>query len=129
MAAPFAGRVDRVIGIESRGFVFGTPVAQKLGVGFVPVRKLGKLPGPTLAEKYELEYGTAAIEMQRDAIARGERVAIIDDVLATGGTARAAAALAAAAGAEVSGSGFLLEIGALKGRAMLDAPVHVIADV
>ena len=129
MGAPFAGRVTKVLGIESRGFVFGAPVAQRLGVGFVPVRKVGKLPGPTLAEKYALEYGTAAVEMQRDALASGERVLVIDDVLATGGTARAAAALVEQAGARVEAFSFLLEISALRGKGALRAPVHVVAAV
>jgi len=127
MAAPFAGVVDKVIGIESRGFVFGAPVAQKLGVGFVPVRKLGKLPGPTVVEKYTLEYGAAAVEMQRDALAAGERVLIVDDVLATGGTARAASSLVERVGARVAGFSFLLEIAGLRGRDVLSAPVEVLA--
>jgi adenine phosphoribosyltransferase len=126
MAAPFAGRVDKVAGIESRGFVLGAPVAMRLGVGFVPVRKLGKLPGATLAEKYDLEYGTAALELQRDAIGAGERVVIVDDVLATGGTARAAARLVEGAGGVVAGFSFLLEIGALGGRTKLGREPHVV---
>lgn len=126
MAAPFAGRVDRVAGIESRGFVLGAPVAQRLGVGFVPVRKQGKLPGATLAEKYELEYGTAALEMQRDAMPRGARVLVVDDVLATGGTARACASLVEQAGARVEAFSFLLEIGALRGHEKLNASRNVV---
>ncbi|HUR70036.1 MAG TPA: adenine phosphoribosyltransferase [Candidatus Thermoplasmatota archaeon] len=129
MAAPFAGRVDKVVGVESRGFIFGAPIALKLGVGFVPVRKVGKLPGAKLAEKYELEYGTAAVEMQRDAVAPGERVLVVDDVLATGGTARATARLVEGAGARLAGYSFLLEIGALKGRAALAAETRVVLTV
>lgn len=129
MAAPFAGRVTKVAAIESRGFVLGVPVAQRLGVGFVPVRKVGKLPGATLAEKYDLEYGTAAIEVQRDAISPGEHVLIVDDVLATGGTARAAASLVVSAGGRVAGFSFLLAIGALRGSATLGTEPHVILSV
>jgi len=129
MAEPFHGRVEKVAGIESRGFVLGAPVAMRLGVGFVPVRKLGKLPGATIAEKYDLEYGTAALEMQRDAVRADERVLVVDDVLATGGTARAAAALVESAGGEVAGYSFLLEIGALAGRRKLTRAPHVVLTV
>jgi adenine phosphoribosyltransferase len=129
MAAPFAGRIDKVAGIESRGFLMGAPIAQRLGAGFVPIRKQGKLPGVTLSEEYELEYGASVVEMQRDALARGTRVLLVDDVLATGGTARAAASLLAQAGAQVAGFSFLLEIGALRGREKLTAPLHVVATV
>jgi adenine phosphoribosyltransferase len=113
------GRVDKVTGIEARGFILAAPVACRLGAGFVPVRKQGKLPAATHAESYELEYGTATIEVHTDAFAPGERVLIVDDVLATGGTARAAAALVRRAGAEVAGVSVLLELAALDGRAKL----------
>ncbi len=114
------GPVDKVTGIEARGFILAAPVACLLGAGFVPVRKQGKLPAATYAESYELEYGTATIEVHEDAFAPGERVLIVNDVLATGGTARAAASLVRRAGAEVAGVSVLLELAALSGRARLD---------
>lgn len=129
MAAPFAGRVDKVAGIESRGFLFGIAIAQRLGVGFVPIRKLGKLPGATLRADYALEYGTASLEIQADAARSGERVLLVDDVLATGGTALAARDLVERTGARVVGDSFLLEIGALDGRARLGRETHVVATV
>jgi adenine phosphoribosyltransferase len=110
------GRVDKVTGIEARGFILAAPVACLLGTGFVPVRKQGKLPAATYAESYELEYGTATIEVHKDAFTPGERVLIVDDVLATGG---AAAGLVRQAGAEVAGVSVLLELAALNGRAEL----------
>ena len=112
-------RIDKVAGIEARGFILAAPVARELGVGFVPVRKAGKLPGPTHAETYELEYGTATVEVHTDAFARAERVLMIDDVLATGGTAAATAALIRRAGAEVVSLAVLIELGFLGGRARL----------
>lgn len=118
MAEPFR-EAEAVAGIESRGFMLGAPVALRLGVPFVALRKAGKLPGPTIREGYALEYGRAALEAQRDAFAPRQRVLVVDDVLATGGTARAAAKLVEAAGARVEGFSFLLEIGALQGRAKL----------
>jgi adenine phosphoribosyltransferase len=113
--------VSKVIGIESRGFIFGAPVALALGVGFVPVRKKGKLPWECEAISYALEYGEATIEMHRDSVGPGERVVIIDDLLATGGTAAAAASLAQRLGAEVVEAQFLIELGFLAGRAALGA--------
>jgi adenine phosphoribosyltransferase len=118
MGAGF-GPIDKVTGIEARGFILAAPVACQLDAGFVPVRKQGKLPAATYAESYVLEYGTATIEVHTDAFAPGERVLIVDDVLATGGTARAAAALVRRAGAEVAGLSVLLELTALNGRAKL----------
>lgn len=115
MAAPWQGKVDKVVGIESRGFILGAPVALRLGVGFVPVRKAGKLPGETLLEAYDLEYGKATLEMQRAAVRSGERVLVVDDVIATSGTAQAAARLVERAGATVAGHSFLLEIAVLRG--------------
>ena len=97
------GPIDKVTGIEARGFILAAPVACQLGAGFVPVRKQGKLPAATYAESYELEYGTATIEVHKDAFSPGERVLVVDDVLATGGTAQAAAALVRRAGADVAG--------------------------
>jgi adenine phosphoribosyltransferase len=111
--------VDRVLGIEARGFIIGAPVAYRIGAGFVPVRKAGKLPWAVAREEYDLEYGTDKLEIHRDAIHPGERVLIIDDVLATGGTAAAAARLVEVLGGVVAGLGFVLEIGALGGRAKL----------
>ena len=110
------GPIDKVTGIEGRGFILAAPVACQLGAGFVPVRKQGKLPAATYAESYELEYGTATIEVHTDAFSPGERVLVVDDVLATGGTARAAAALVRRAGADVAGVSVLLELTALSGR-------------
>jgi adenine phosphoribosyltransferase len=113
------GPVDKVVGIEARGFIFAAPVANRLGAGFVPIRKQGKLPGATFAEDYDLEYGTATIEVLTDAFVPGERVLVIDDVLATGGTARATADLVQRAGARVAGLAVLLELSFLNGRAKL----------
>jgi len=117
--------VDLVAGIEARGFVLGTPLAVDYGVGFVPVRKQGKLPGDVLIETYDLEYGTATLELQADAVASGQHVVIVDDVLATGGTARAAVELVRSAGAHVDAVVCLLELQALGGRARL-GDVHVV---
>jgi adenine phosphoribosyltransferase len=113
------GPVDKVVGIEARGFILAAPAACELGAGFVPVRKQGRLPGPTYAQSYELEYGTATIEVHRDAFAPGERVLIIDDVLATGGTAEATASLVRRAGAQIVGLAVILELSFLGGRAKL----------
>jgi adenine phosphoribosyltransferase len=113
------GPVDKVAGIEARGFILAAPVASQLGSGFVPVRKQGRLPGPTYAQSYDLEYGTATIEVHQDAFAPGERVLIVDDVLATGGTAAATVALVERAGAEVIGIAVILELGFLGGRSRL----------
>ncbi len=120
LAAPFAGReVTHVVGIEARGFILGGAVAATLGAGFVPVRKPGKLPWERVTERYELEYGADALECHRDALEQGSRAVIVDDVLATGGTAAAAGRLARGLGAEVIGWSFLLEIAALGGRRKL----------
>ncbi|UNO39010.1 adenine phosphoribosyltransferase [Streptomyces sp. MST-110588] len=113
-------RVDKVVGLEARGFILAAPVAVRAGVGFVPVRKAGKLPGATLRQAYELEYGTAEIELHADALAPGDRVLVIDDVLATGGTADASLQLIRRAGAEVAGVAVLMELGFLDGRARLE---------
>ncbi len=111
--------IDKVAGIEARGFILAAPVACALGAGFVPVRKEGKLPGPTYAQSYQLEYGTATVEVHSDAFTPGERVLIIDDVLATGGTAAATAQLVRRGGAQVVAISVLLELGFLDGRARL----------
>jgi len=111
--------IDLVAGVEARGFILGAPLAVALGVGFVPVRKQGKLPGDVHAESYDLEYGTATLEVQVGAVAAGHRVLLVDDVLATGGTAAASASLLRAAGAEVIAFAVLLELPALAGRERL----------
>ncbi len=122
MAAPFAGsKVRRVVSIESRGFLLGAPIALLLEAGLVPIRKPGKLPAARGRVEYALEYGTDALEMHRDAVGQGDRVLIVDDVLATGGTAEAAAKLVRAHGAEVVGFTFLIELDFLKGRERLRA--------
>ncbi len=112
--------ITHAIGIESRGFILAAPMAQALGVAFVPVRKPGKLPGPTLHEAYALEYGADALEMHVDAVPKGGRVLIVDDVLATGGTASAACRLVERSGGVVAGCAFLIELADLNGRKRLD---------
>jgi len=131
MAAPYQDRdVHKVIGIEARGFILAAPVAARLGAGFVPIRKKGKLPGTTFAQDYQLEYGTATIEVLTDAFDPGDRVLVIDDVLATGGTARATADLVQRTGARVAGIAVLLELSFLHGRAKLaDLPVTALITV
>jgi len=114
------GNVDKVVGIEARGFILASPVAYHFGAGFVPVRKKDKLPWETESEEYELEYGTATPEIHRDGVDPGERVLIVDDVLATGGTARATAGLVERIGGKVVGIAFLIELGFLNGRQQLD---------
>lgn len=109
-----------VVGMESRGFIFAAPLAYKLGVGFVPVRKLGKLPGETLSVEYELEYGTNTLEIHRDAIEAGRRVLVVDDLLATGGTVSATVELVRQLGGVVVGVAFLVELTALAGRSRLN---------
>jgi adenine phosphoribosyltransferase len=113
------GTIDKVVGIEARGFILAAPVAYHFGAGFVPVRKKGKLPGPTYDKSYALEYGEAVLEVQQDAFAAGERVLIVDDVLATGGTVAAAAALVREAGGDLAGASVLLELTFLGGRERL----------
>lgn len=114
------GNVDKVVGIEARGFILAAPVAYHFGAGYVPVRKKGKLPWETESEEYSLEYGTAELEIHRDSIKAGERVLIVDDVLATGGTARATAQLVERVDGRVVGIACLLELGFLDGRSKLD---------
>jgi len=115
-------RIDHVVGIEARGFVFGAPAALELGAGFVPVRKPGKLPHATMSVSYDLEYGTDALEIHADGLRRGDRVLIVDDLLATGGTAAAAIELVEKTGAEVVGISFLVELEFLAGRKQLKTP-------
>jgi adenine phosphoribosyltransferase len=120
LALPLSGRaIDLVVGIESRGFILGAAVADRIGAGFVPVRKLGKLPSQTIRASYELEYGSDSLEMHRDAIDPGQRVLIVDDLLATGGTARATVNLVKQLGGVVEGLSFLIELVELNGRAKL----------
>ena len=124
------GTVDKVVGIEARGFILAAPVAYHFGAGFVPVRKKGKLPAETYEQSYELEYGSETLEVHRDAFHPGERVLIVDDVLATGGTARATCDLVRRAGGEVVGMSVLLELSFLGARAKLaDMDLHVLITV
>jgi len=128
LVAPFCGQVDKVAAIEARGFILGAPAAIALGAGLVPLRKPGKLPWETLGESYELEYGIDGLEIHTDALAPDDRVLLIDDVIATGGTARAAAALVTASGAELVGLAALLELEHFGGRTLLPGiRLHVIA--
>jgi adenine phosphoribosyltransferase len=116
----FKGRdIDYVVGIEARGYIFGAPLAYALGAGFIPIRKPGKLPYATYAETYALEYGTNSLEVHRDALAEGDRVLIVDDLLATGGTAAATGRLLERLGARIDAYAFLIELAALNGRAAL----------
>jgi adenine phosphoribosyltransferase len=120
MADPYRdARITRVVAIESRGFLFGAPIALELGAGLVPIRKPGKLPAATQRVEYALEYGSDALEMHHDAVQPGDRVLVVDDVLATGGTANAAAQLVGGTGAAVAGFTFLIELDFLKGRQRL----------
>ncbi|MFQ5590346.1 MAG: adenine phosphoribosyltransferase [Phycisphaerae bacterium] len=126
LAQPFRGmHVDVVAGAESRGFIFGTAVARNLSAGFVPIRKPGRLPCATYSEDYELEYGADRLEIHRDAIKQGDRVLLVDDLLATGGTMAACMCLVESAGGEIIGSAFLIELAFLNGRRRLKRyPVH-----
>jgi len=126
IAEPWLGKIDRVVGIESRGFIVGAPVAYRLGVGLTIARKPGKLPFTTRSESYDLEYGSAALQMHRDSFAECSRVLIVDDLLATGGTAQAAVRLVTQLGAEVAACAFVIELKALGGRQRL-APINCAA--
>lgn len=129
MAASFKGRVDKVAALEARGFLFAAPIAIALGVGLIPLRKPGKLPYDVYEESYELEYGSDTIEMHSDALIEGERVLLVDDVIATGGTLAAAARLIDRAGGEVVAAVALLEVSGLGGRARLgDIDTFVLGD-
>ena len=128
-AAVSPHRPDLLVGIESRGFLAAAPLALRLGVGFAMARKPGKLPGATIRRNYKLEYGTDAIEMQADAVRPGQRVVVLDDLLATGGTAAATIALLRQAGAEALAAAFIIELDGLGGRDRLDAPVASILRV
>ena len=128
LAQPYRnGAVDLVVGIESRGFIFGTALARELDVGFVPIRKPGKLPADAISAEYELEYGTDKIEIHTDAIAEGQKVALVDDLLATGGTMSAACQLVSELKGEIVGISFVIELDFLNGREKLgDWPIHTL---
>ncbi len=113
--------IDYIAGVESRGFIFGAALAYKLNIGFIPIRKPNKLPAKTIKESYSLEYGTDTIEMHEDALKKGDKVVIIDDLLATGGTAVAACNLCKRAGADVAAAAFIIELDPLKGREKIEA--------
>ncbi len=121
LVQPYAGtRIDKVVGIEARGFILAGAVAHQLSVGFVPVRKKGKLPWRTISQTYDLEYGTDTVEIHEDAVALGENVLLVDDLIATGGTAEAAIRLVERVGAHVVGCSFIIDLPELKGRARLE---------
>jgi adenine phosphoribosyltransferase len=127
---PYAGRrIDKVVGLEARGFILGGAIAHQLAVGFVPIRKKGKLPGTTISQDYKLEYGEAIVEIHDDALAPGEKVLLVDDLLATGGTAEAGIRLIERLGAEIVGCAFVVDLPELGGRALLERlgmEVHVL---
>lgn len=126
MADPYRdGGVELIVGIESRGFIFGAAMALELGLGFVPIRKPGKLPSETISAEYELEYGTDTIQIHTDAIVEGQKIALVDDLLATGGTMAAACKLVSELNAQIAGISFLIELDFLEGRKKLgDFPIH-----
>lgn len=132
MLHPYAGtRIDKVAGLEARGFIIGGAIAHQLSVGFTPIRKKGKLPGATLSQAYQLEYGEAVMEIHDDAIQPGEKVLLVDDLLATGGTAEAGIRLIEKLGGEIVGCAFIVDLPELGGRAKLEAmgmDVHVLCD-
>ena len=128
LAAPYRTQpIDLVVGIESRGFILASVVADRIGAGFVPIRKPKKLPARTISESFALEYGTDSIEIHEDGITAGQRVLIVDDVLATGGTARAASTLVTRLGGQLVGLAFLIELAGLNGRTQLGSdPIHAV---
>ncbi len=132
LLSPYAGqRIDKVVGLEARGFIIGGAIAHQLSVGFVPIRKQGKLPGSTISQAYTLEYGQAVMEMHDDVIAPGEKVLVVDDLLATGGTAEAGIKLLERAGAEIVGCAFIIDLPELGGRKKLQdlgMNVHVLCE-
>ena len=122
MLHPFAGQeIDKVVGLEARGFILGGAIAHQLSTGFVPVRKKGKLPGPVISEEYSLEYGEAVVEVHDDAISPGEKILLVDDLLATGGTAEAGIKLIERLGGEIVGTSFIIDLPDLGGRKKLEA--------
>ncbi len=121
MLHPYVGeRIDKVVGLEARGFILGGAIAHQLGIGFVPIRKKGKLPGTTISQDYKLEYGEAIVEIHDDAIQPGENVLVVDDLLATGGTAEAGIKLLERLGARIVGCAFIIDLPDLGGRALLE---------
>ena len=132
MLHPYAGqRIDKVVGLEARGFILGGAIAHQLGTGFVPIRKKGKLPGATISQAYTLEYGEAVMEIHDDAIAAGERILLVDDLLATGGTAEAGTSLIERLGGEIVSCSFIIDLPALGGRQKLEAmgmDVQIVCD-
>ena len=124
LAERYAGRADKIVGIEARGFIFGAAIAHAIGAGFVPIRKPGKLPGESIGHDYELEYGTNRVEVHVDGLAKGERVVVVDDLLATGGTALAALALVEKIGATVVECAFVIELLDLPGRRRVEERGH-----
>ncbi|SFP05138.1 adenine phosphoribosyltransferase [Tranquillimonas alkanivorans] len=132
MLDPYAGqRIDKVVGLEARGFILGGAIAHQLGCGFVPIRKKGKLPGTTISQDYKLEYGEAIVEIHDDALQPGETVLLVDDLLATGGTAGAGIKLLKRLGAEIVGCAFIIDLPELGGRKLLedlDMDVHVLCE-
>lgn len=121
MLHPYAGqRIDKVVGLEARGFILGGAIAHQLGTGFVPIRKKGKLPGRTISQDYKLEYGEAIVEIHDDAIAAGETILLVDDLLATGGTAGAGIKLIERLGGRITGCAFIVDLPELGGRALLE---------
>lgn len=129
---PYVGvKIDKVVGLEARGFILGGAIAHQLSIGFVPVRKAGKLPGKVISQDYTLEYGQATVELHDDAIAAGEKILVIDDLLATGGTAEAGIKLIEKLGGEIVGCGFVIDLPELGGRAKLEAmgmDVHALCE-
>jgi adenine phosphoribosyltransferase len=129
---PYAGlRIDKVVGLEARGFILGGAIAHQLSVGFVPIRKKGKLPGTTISQDYKLEYGEAIVEIHDDALMPGEKVLLVDDLLATGGTAGAGIKLLERLGAEIVGCAFVVDLPELGGRRLLESlgmDVHVLCE-
>lgn len=132
MLHPYAGQpIDKVVGLEARGFILGGAIAHQLGTGFVPIRKKGKLPGTTISQDYTLEYGEAIVEIHDDAISAGERILVVDDLLATGGTAEAGIKLIERLGGDIIGCAFVVDLPELGGRKKLDAmgmDVHVLCE-
>ena len=132
MLHPYVGmRIDKVVGLEARGFILGGAIAHQLGVGFVPVRKAGKLPGAVISQDYELEYGSATMELHDDAIDAGEHILLVDDLLATGGTAQAGITLIEQLGGKIVGCAFIIDLPELGGRAKLEKMgmnVHILCE-
>ncbi|MDG1736700.1 MAG: adenine phosphoribosyltransferase [Paracoccaceae bacterium] len=132
MLHPYAGqRIDKVVGLEARGFIIGGAIAHQLGTGFVPIRKKGKLPGTVISQDYKLEYGEAIVEIHDDAIQAGETILLVDDLLATGGTAEAGISLIERLGGKIIGSAFIVDLPELGGRALLEKmgmDVHILCE-